>query len=94
MVRSVGKKILFISSYFVMMMAESEDPIPSIAFHEVLPTEIIVKIFKELDRTSIYQARNVCKGWKAIIDDFQLGKSKLVQIYSFNLLPSSRTCFL
>ena len=73
--------------YFVMMMAESEDPIPSIAFHEVLPTEIIVMIFKELDRTSIYQARNVCKVWQAIIDDFQLAKSKLVQ----NLLIQSFT---
>ena len=57
-------------------MAESEDPKPSIAFHEVLPSELTIKIFQELDLVSIYQARDVCKGWRAIIDDFQLAKSE------------------
>ena len=68
-------------AYFVMMMAESEDPKPFIAFHEVLPSEVSVKIFQELDIVSIYQARDVCKGWRDIIDDFQLAKSCKSEIW-------------
>ena len=57
------------------MMSESVEPNP-VAFHEVLPSEITIKIFQELDLISIYQARDVCKGWRDIIDDFQLAKSE------------------
>ena len=40
--------------------------------HEILPTEIIVNIFKRLDFKSIVNAKRTCKNWKKIIEDFKL----------------------
>ena len=42
--------------------------------HQILPTEIIVMILKNLGYKSLGNARLTCKEWKNVIDDFGLMK--------------------
>ena len=42
--------------------------------HQILPTEIIVMILKNLGYKSLGNARLTCKEWKNAIDDFGLMK--------------------
>ena len=42
------------------------------AMHEVLPQEIVVMIFKKLGYKSLDQARDTCKNWRKIINNFKL----------------------
>ena len=42
------------------------------AIHEILPQEIIVMIFKKLGYKSLDHARDTCKHWSKVIDDFNL----------------------
>ena len=45
--------------------------------HQILPTEIIVMILKNLGYKSLGNARLSCKKWKNVIDDFGLMKPAL-----------------
>ena len=45
--------------------------------HQILPTEIIVMILKNLGYKSLGNARLTCKEWKNVIDDFGLMKPAL-----------------
>ena len=42
------------------------------AIHEILPQEILVMIFKKLGYKSLNFARDSCKHWRKVIDDFNL----------------------
>ena len=42
------------------------------AIHEILPQEIIVMIFKKLGYKSLNIARDTCKHWRKVVDDFKL----------------------
>ena len=42
------------------------------AMHEILPQEILVMIFKKLGYKSLDQARDTCKHWRKVVDDFKL----------------------
>ena len=42
------------------------------AIHEICPQEIIVMIFKKLGYKSLDHARDSCKHWRKVIDDFNL----------------------
>ena len=42
------------------------------AIHEILPQEIIVMIFKKLGYKSLDHARDTCKHWRKVVDDFKL----------------------
>ena len=42
--------------------------------HQILPTEIIVMILKNLGYKSLGNARLTCKEWKNVIDNFGLMK--------------------
>ena len=40
--------------------------------HDILPQEIIVMVFKKLGCKSLSAARDSCKHWRKVIDDFNL----------------------
>ena len=42
------------------------------AIHEILPQEIVVMIFKKLGYKSLSAARDSCKNWRKVIDNFNL----------------------
>ena len=42
------------------------------AIHEILPQEILVMIFKKLGYKSLDHARDTCKHWRKVVDDFNL----------------------
>ena len=42
------------------------------AIHEILPQEILVMIFKKLGYKSLDHARDTCKHWRQVVDDFKL----------------------
>ena len=49
-----------------------EKRIKSAPIHEILPQEILVKIFKKLGLKSVTLAGSVCKYWNRIIAGFEL----------------------
>ena len=53
-----------------------------IMIHKLLPSEIFVKILKNLDYKSISLSRETCKHWKNIIDRFELVKAVMRKYFS------------
>ena len=49
-------------------------PMRLAVIHQILPTEIFVKILKLLDFREILLVRMTCRDWKLIIDIFNLVK--------------------
>ena len=54
--------------------------------NNVLPPEILKKIFEWLDIKSLCYARQTCKRWKQIIDDFNIMNDALSKISMSNKL--------
>ena len=61
-----------------------------ILINNVLPPEILKKIFEWLDIKSLCYARQTCKRWKLIIDNCNIMKEALSKFSKSNKLKGSK----
>ena len=62
-------------------MVEKETSLSSV--NEVLPTELLKKILENLGIKSLCFAKQTCKHWNEIVDEFQLVEKALSKFFEF-----------